>query len=476
MRFPGHQIVDNRRCAAASRSVPASRRPAVDTNGTPLRTTWPTPSSRGSPSGPTTRSGSRSSSRRRTCGRGRTSWRRSPTDLPLLRRALRGQGQHRRRRPARPPRPALPSPTGRTSDAGSVARLLAAGAIVVGKTNLDQFATGLNGTRSPYGAPRERVRRRPDLRRVELGQRGRGRGRRSSRSRSAPTPPGSGRVPAAMNGIVGLKPTRGLVGTRRRASRPAARWTASASSPATSPTRAAVLAVLAGPDPDDPWSRTPRDLDAPAPAPARRPRRPRSTSRATPRWPPPSPRWCRASRRGPESMMHVAVSAARGGRPALHRAVGRRAARRPRGLPARAPRRRAPGRPRGGRARRRLHRRRHLPRPAPPPGAARLAAPGSSRARTSCCCRRCPRRSPAPSSPRSPWPATSCSAATRSPPTCSTSPRSPFPPAPRRTGGRSPSPCSPRPIGFTLVGPSSHPLRRRAVPHPMIAADPRTAA
>ncbi len=39
-------------------------------------------------------------------------------------------------------------------DATVVARLKAAGAIVIGKTNLDQFATGLNGTRSPYGAPR----------------------------------------------------------------------------------------------------------------------------------------------------------------------------------------------------------------------------------------------------------------------------------------------------------------------------------
>ena len=40
------------------------------------------------------------------------------------------------------------------TDATVVARLRAAGAIVIGKTNLDQFATGLNGTRSPYGAPR----------------------------------------------------------------------------------------------------------------------------------------------------------------------------------------------------------------------------------------------------------------------------------------------------------------------------------
>jgi len=40
------------------------------------------------------------------------------------------------------------------ADAFAVARLRAAGAILIGKTNLDQFATGLNGTRSPYGAPR----------------------------------------------------------------------------------------------------------------------------------------------------------------------------------------------------------------------------------------------------------------------------------------------------------------------------------
>ena len=39
-------------------------------------------------------------------------------------------------------------------DAAVVARLKEAGAILIGKTNLDQFATGLNGTRSPYGAPR----------------------------------------------------------------------------------------------------------------------------------------------------------------------------------------------------------------------------------------------------------------------------------------------------------------------------------
>ncbi len=46
-------------------------------------------------------------------------------------------------------------------DATAVARLRAQGAIVIGKTNLDQFATGLNGTRSPYGTPRNALR--PDL-------------------------------------------------------------------------------------------------------------------------------------------------------------------------------------------------------------------------------------------------------------------------------------------------------------------------
>ena len=42
-------------------------------------------------------------------------------------------------------------------DATAVARLRAAGAIVIGKTNLDQFATGLVGVRSPYGIPRNQI-------------------------------------------------------------------------------------------------------------------------------------------------------------------------------------------------------------------------------------------------------------------------------------------------------------------------------
>lgn len=96
------------------------------------------------------------------------------------------------------------------ADAPVIARLKAAGAVVLGSTNMDQFATGLVGTRSPYGA----VHSAADPTRVAGGS--------SSGSAVAVAlgiadialgtdTAGSGRVPAAFNGIVGLKPTRGLV-------------------------------------------------------------------------------------------------------------------------------------------------------------------------------------------------------------------------------------------------------------------------
>lgn len=89
-----------------------------------------------------------------------------------------------------------------------VERLLAAGALCVGKTNLDQFATGLNGTRSPYGAPRNAH----NLAYVSGGS--------SSGSASAVAAglvafalgtdtAGSGRVPAAFQHLVGFKPSKG---------------------------------------------------------------------------------------------------------------------------------------------------------------------------------------------------------------------------------------------------------------------------
>lgn len=94
-----------------------------------------------------------------------------------------------------------------------VQKLIAAGALPVGKTNLDQFATGLVGTRSPFGACQSVF----DSRYISGGS--------SSGSAVAVAAgmvtfalgtdtAGSGRVPAAFNNIVGLKPTRGLLSNR----------------------------------------------------------------------------------------------------------------------------------------------------------------------------------------------------------------------------------------------------------------------
>jgi allophanate hydrolase len=146
------------------------------------------------------------------------------------------------------------------ADATAVRRLLDAGAIVVGKTNLDQFATGLVGTRSPYGACES-------VFGGDLVSGGSSSG--SAVAVAAGIVPfalgtdtaGSGRVPAALNGIVGLKPTRGLVPTTGVV--PACRSLDCVSVFTTDvPDAADVLAVLAGPDPADPWSRT--GLPAPA--------------------------------------------------------------------------------------------------------------------------------------------------------------------------------------------------------------------
>lgn len=98
------------------------------------------------------------------------------------------------------------------TDATVVARLRAAGAVIIGATNLDQFATGLVGTRSPHGAVRDA--RRPEY--ISGGS--------SSGSAVAVAlglvdialgtdTAGSGRVPAALQGIVGIKPTLGVVPT-----------------------------------------------------------------------------------------------------------------------------------------------------------------------------------------------------------------------------------------------------------------------
>jgi allophanate hydrolase len=138
-------------------------------------------------------------------------------------------------------------------DAPAVARLRAAGAIVLGKVNLDQFATGLVGVRSPHGAPRNAL----DPALIPGGS--------SSGSAAAVAAgiadlslgtdtAGSGRVPAACNGIVGLKPSLGLVPTSGVV--PACRSLDCVSVFARSlGEAAAALAVLAGPEAADPYAR-----------------------------------------------------------------------------------------------------------------------------------------------------------------------------------------------------------------------------
>ncbi|GAA1296347.1 allophanate hydrolase [Planotetraspora silvatica] len=143
-----------------------------------------------------------------------------------------------------------------------VDRLVAAGAVLIGKNNLDQFATGLTGSRSPYGSCESPLV--PGL--VSGGS--------SSGSAVAvgaglvtfsigTDTAGSGRVPAVMTGTVGLKPSRGLVSTLGIV--PAC---ASLDCPSvfalSVADAAAVLSVIAGFEPADPWSRPISPLPVPS--------------------------------------------------------------------------------------------------------------------------------------------------------------------------------------------------------------------
>ena len=138
-------------------------------------------------------------------------------------------------------------------DATSVAKLRAAGAIIIGKTNLDQFATGLVGVRSPYGVPRNALR-------ADLIPGGSSSG--SAVAVAAGLVPlalgtdtaGSGRVPAMLNNIVGLKPSVGMVSTAGMV--PACRTLDCVSVfTLTVDDAATALAAITGPDAADPYSR-----------------------------------------------------------------------------------------------------------------------------------------------------------------------------------------------------------------------------
>lgn len=146
-------------------------------------------------------------------------------------------------------------------DATVVAKLRTAGAIVIGKTNLDQFATGLVGVRSPYGAPRSVF----DPAFVSGGS--------SSGSAVAVAAglvafalgtdtAGSGRVPAAFNNLVGVKPTKGLLSAAGVV--PACRSVDCVTILAASASEGTrVRHIAQGHDSADPYSRQPRPADLP---------------------------------------------------------------------------------------------------------------------------------------------------------------------------------------------------------------------
>lgn len=140
----------------------------------------------------------------------------------------------------------------------AVQRLLDAGAILIGKTNMDQFATGLVGTRSPFGACSSAYNEKYISGGSSSGSAvavANGTVRFALGTDTA----GSGRVPAAFNNLVGLKPSRGLISTAGVV--PACRSLDCVSIFAkTLDDAAAVLAVAQGFDPDDPFSRKPASV------------------------------------------------------------------------------------------------------------------------------------------------------------------------------------------------------------------------
>ena len=142
-----------------------------------------------------------------------------------------------------------------TESATVVTRLEAAGAILIGKTNMDQFATGLVGTRSPYGIC-------SSVFNSEYISGGSSAGSAVAVASGIVTfalgtdTAGSGRVPAMFNNLIGLKPTRGVLSTKGVF--PACRTLDCVSIFAeTSLDASLVLAAARGFDERDPYSRTP---------------------------------------------------------------------------------------------------------------------------------------------------------------------------------------------------------------------------
>ncbi|HWA27158.1 MAG TPA: allophanate hydrolase [Lacunisphaera sp.] len=137
-----------------------------------------------------------------------------------------------------------------------VQRLMAAGAVPLGKTNLDQFATGLVGVRTPHGVPVNPFGREFIPGGSSCGSAVAVAAELCDFALGTDTA-GSGRVPAAFNNLVGLKPTKGLLSTRGVV--PACRSLDCVSIfTRTVGAAAEILAVAAAYDPEDPFGRPAR--------------------------------------------------------------------------------------------------------------------------------------------------------------------------------------------------------------------------
>lgn len=145
-----------------------------------------------------------------------------------------------------------------TAHAPAVQHVLEAGGIFIGKANLDQLATGLSGCRSPYGIPHS-VFSKDHISGGSSSGSCVSVGAKLVSFGLATDTAGSGRVPAAFNGIVGFKPTKGTVSAKGLV--PACRSLDTITVVAPSiPDAHRIWQIIAQHDPEDPYSKLPRTL------------------------------------------------------------------------------------------------------------------------------------------------------------------------------------------------------------------------
>jgi allophanate hydrolase len=143
--------------------------------------------------------------------------------------------------------------------APTVLALIEAGALLIGKTNMDQLATGLSGCRSPYGSPSSIYGRSKYISGGSSSGSGVAVAAQMVSFALGTDTAGSGRVPAALNGIVGLKPTKGTISARGIVPACKSLDTASVFATCVSDARN-VWQVLDSYDPEDAYAKHPSTL------------------------------------------------------------------------------------------------------------------------------------------------------------------------------------------------------------------------